>query len=301
MKTTASSARSRSASSNTITGFLPPSSKCTRFSVAAPCRMIWLPVRVSPTNATALIAGCSVSALPASSPNPCTQLRTPSGKPASCAISDNIMAVYGDHSAGLCTTVHPAASAGAIFQVDSMKGVFHGVMTPTGPIGWRIEKFRCSSAGSACPSLAPGAMSPKKRKFAAPRIAALLMNRNAWPESTLSTRAMSRACASIASATLCIIFLRSLPDRSRQFPKAASAALQAASMSSAFPAAIFPMTLLSTGVRFSNVFPERPPSCLPLIKCGKVFLRNRASSFSVSRWFVSKSLDIYFSFSRAAR
>ena len=44
----------------------------------------------------------------------------------------------GLHSAGLCTTVQPAASAGAIFQVDSMNGVFQGVMTPTGPIGWRI-------------------------------------------------------------------------------------------------------------------------------------------------------------------
>ncbi len=40
MNSTASSARSRSASANTITGFLPPSSKCTRFSVAAPCAMM---------------------------------------------------------------------------------------------------------------------------------------------------------------------------------------------------------------------------------------------------------------------
>ena len=44
----------------------------------------------------------------------------------------------GLHSAGLWTTVHPAASAGAIFHVDSMNGVFHGVMMPTGPIGVRI-------------------------------------------------------------------------------------------------------------------------------------------------------------------
>ena len=42
-------------------------------------------------------------------------------------------AVSGLHSAGLCTTVHPAASAGAIFHVDSMNGVFQGVITPTGP------------------------------------------------------------------------------------------------------------------------------------------------------------------------
>ena len=137
MKTAASSARSRSASANTMTGFLPPSSKWTRFRVGAPWAMIAEPVALSPTKATALMSGCSVSALPASSPSPCTVLTTPSGKPASCMISTRREAVTGLHSAGLWTTVQPAASAGAIFQVDSMKGVFHGVITPTGPIGWR--------------------------------------------------------------------------------------------------------------------------------------------------------------------
>ena len=44
----------------------------------------------------------------------------------------------GENSAGLWTTVQPAARAGAIFQVDSMKGVFHGVMMPTGPMGLRL-------------------------------------------------------------------------------------------------------------------------------------------------------------------
>ncbi len=53
----------------------------------------------------------------------------------SSMISVRITAESELHSAGLCTTVQPAASAGAIFQVDSMKGVFQGVMTPTGPIG----------------------------------------------------------------------------------------------------------------------------------------------------------------------
>ena len=47
----------------------------------------------------------------------------------------------GDASAGLWTTVQPAANAGAIFQVDSMNGVFHGVITPTGPIGMRVVMF----------------------------------------------------------------------------------------------------------------------------------------------------------------
>jgi hypothetical protein len=101
--------------------------------------MMWLPVIDSPTKATALMAGCSVSGLPASRRGRCTTFHTPAGRPASWAISIQQHADKGDHSAGLCTTVQPAASAGAIFQVDSMKGVFHGVITPTGPIGWRSE------------------------------------------------------------------------------------------------------------------------------------------------------------------
>ncbi len=138
MKIAASTARSMSASSNTITGFLPPSSKCTRLRVGAPWAMILLPVADSPMKAIALIASCSVSATPASSPKPWTRLTAPSGRPASCMISASSSAVSGLHSAGLWTTVQPAASAGAIFQVDSMNGVFHGVMMPTGPIGCRI-------------------------------------------------------------------------------------------------------------------------------------------------------------------
>jgi hypothetical protein len=100
--------------------------------------MMWLPVALSPTRAMALIAGCSVSALPATSPKPFTVFQTPAGMPASWLISARIIAVNGLSSAGLCTTVQPAASAGAIFQVASMKGVFQGVITPTGPIGERI-------------------------------------------------------------------------------------------------------------------------------------------------------------------
>ena len=53
-------------------------------------------------------------------------------------ISASSVAVTGLHSAGLCTTVQPDASAGAIFQLESMNGVFQGVMMPTGPIGWRM-------------------------------------------------------------------------------------------------------------------------------------------------------------------
>ena len=41
----------------------------------------------------------------------------------------------GDHSAGLRTIVLPAASAGAIRQVDSMSGAFQGMIIPATPTG----------------------------------------------------------------------------------------------------------------------------------------------------------------------
>ncbi len=100
--------------------------------------MIALPVADSPTKATALMSSCSVAALPATSPMPCTVFSTPAGKPASKQISANIDDDNGLHSGGLCTTVQPAAKAGAIFQVASMNGVFHGVIAVIGPIGWRV-------------------------------------------------------------------------------------------------------------------------------------------------------------------
>src|SRR5690606_26763283 len=110
----------------------------TRLRVGAPWAMIRAPVTLSPTNAIALIAGCSVTAFPAVSPSPFTTFSTPGGRPASRASCASLAAESGAHSAGLWTTVHPAASAGAIFQVASMNGVFHGVITPTGPIGLRV-------------------------------------------------------------------------------------------------------------------------------------------------------------------
>ncbi len=195
----------------------------------------------------ALIAGCSVSALPASSPKPLTRFQTPAGRPASSAISIRMRAVSGENSAGLWTTVQPAASAGAIFQVDSMKGVFHGVMMPTGPIGTRVVMFINVGDGSVWPSRADGARSPKKRKFSAPRSAALDMKRNAWPVSQHSAIAISSARATMRSAIRCRIFLRFAASRSRQAGKAALAACAAASISAAPLLATVQMKLSSTG------------------------------------------------------
>ena len=38
--------------------------------------------------------------------------------------------------------MQPAASAGAVFQVESMNGAFHGVITTAGPLGIRSTRLR---------------------------------------------------------------------------------------------------------------------------------------------------------------
>ncbi len=228
--------------------------------------MIAEPVALSPTKPIALMAGCSVSALPASSPMPWTVLSTPSGTPASLTSFASMSAVTGDHSAGLCTTVQPAASAGAIFQVESMNGVFHGVITPTGPIGTRVEIFQCSSLGVLRPSRASAHLSAKKRKFSAARIAALAMKRCACPVSMHSSTAISSARSSIASATRCSSLRRIAADMSRQDLKASEAAVAARSISSALPRATVASTEPSTGDLVSKVSPEIEGTILPSIK-----------------------------------
>ena len=125
--TTPSTALSRSASSNTMKGLLPPSSSDSfnpRPAVA--CRMM-RPTSVEPVNATFARPSCATSAAPVR-PSPVTTLSTPSGSPASAAISAKASAVSGVNSAGLSTTVLPAASAGATFHASISSGKFQGMI-----------------------------------------------------------------------------------------------------------------------------------------------------------------------------
>ena len=106
-----------------------------------------------PVNEMRRAPGCRVSAAPISSPIPCTTLKTPGGTPASATRSQRSEHERGDHSAGFRTTVQPAASAGAVFQVESMKGAFQGVITTAGPLGIRTTRFRVpfdSQTRSSC-------------------------------------------------------------------------------------------------------------------------------------------------------
>ena len=61
------------------------------------------------------------------SPAPVTMLTTPGGSPASAMISASTRIDSWVVSAGLITTVFPAASAGAIFQAAISNGKFHGM------------------------------------------------------------------------------------------------------------------------------------------------------------------------------
>ena len=132
-------ASSRSASSKTMNGALPPSSSETFFTCRRALRHQQLPdlgrageaeladerVRRS---ARAPITGASSAA-------PVTISKTPSGSPASRPSRATASAESGVCSAGFSTIVQPAASAGAALRVGIAAGKFHGVIpavTPTG-------------------------------------------------------------------------------------------------------------------------------------------------------------------------
>jgi hypothetical protein len=86
-------------------------------------------------------------------------LTTPGGKPLAATSSATRRVVSGVSSAGLSTTVLPAASAGPSFQLAMFIGKFHGTIKPTTPIGSRSVK---SSPGRLTGIVSPNSL------FAAP-------------------------------------------------------------------------------------------------------------------------------------
>ena len=84
--------------------------------------MKYLPTWVEPVKVKTSISLCKPTAAPVISPCPVTTFNVPSGKPASSASSANRSEESGDCSAGFSTTVLPAASAGASFQIAISSG-----------------------------------------------------------------------------------------------------------------------------------------------------------------------------------
>ena len=68
----------------------------------------------------------------------------------------NSSAVSGVSSAGLSTTVLPAASAGASFHAAIVSGKFHGVISPTTPSGSRKVMPTPPATGIVSPRLRSG-------------------------------------------------------------------------------------------------------------------------------------------------
>ncbi len=146
-------ASSRFASASTMVGFLPPISSCTRTCRAPHAAATLAPVASEPVNEMARMPGCSTTAAPAS-PAPCTRLRTPPGRPASCRASARRTAQSGASSDGLRTTALPAIMAGQAFQAGMATGKFQGVIAPTTPRGARSvwTNTRSRSEGTTRPN-----------------------------------------------------------------------------------------------------------------------------------------------------
>jgi hypothetical protein len=129
-------AASRSASANTTAGDLPPSSIDIALRCSAQLPKITCPVRTprERDERHARVLDQRVARLLADAVD---QVEHPAGSSASAKMPAHSDAESGVNSAGLSTTVHPDASAGASFQDSSMNGVFHGVISPATPLGLR--------------------------------------------------------------------------------------------------------------------------------------------------------------------
>ena len=120
--TAPSAAAAMFASSKTMNGAFPPSSKWSRFTFALAAPMISLPVAVSPVRETMSTLSLAASSLPTTAPGPVIRFTVPGGSPAPSISLPSSRVVSGVMDAGFKTAVFPAASAGASFQIAIMNG-----------------------------------------------------------------------------------------------------------------------------------------------------------------------------------
>ena len=149
-KAAARTAASRSASSSTMNGALPPSSSSTRLRCSAQVCATRRPTRVEPVKLTRRTAGWAISASTtalASAGALLTTLIAPAGTPASRSTLAISQCVIGHISADFSTTVLPQASGIATARTPRITGAFHGAMPTHTPAGWRS---RHRHAGRAC-------------------------------------------------------------------------------------------------------------------------------------------------------
>src|SRR2546425_66095 len=143
-----STAASRSASSNTMNGALPPSSSESFLIVSADWRMRMRPVSVEPVNESFRTFGLAHSSAPIALESPVMTLSTPFGMPARSPSSAMASAEYGVWLAGLITAGQPDASAGPALRVIIAFGKFHGVINAATPIGCLMTRMLLSGHGT---------------------------------------------------------------------------------------------------------------------------------------------------------
>ena len=146
-----STALSRSASSNTMNGPLPPSSMEVRSTWSVAVFMSCLPTGVEPVKDTLRRRGSAMigsETLDADLED--TTFSTPAGIPASIMSLAKNCEVRGVRRAGLRIMVQPAATAGATLRVAMASGKFHGVISRHGPTGlWDTNILRLPSGVDA--------------------------------------------------------------------------------------------------------------------------------------------------------
>ena len=144
-----STALSRSASSKTINGALPPSSIETFSTRSAESAISARPTPVDPVKES-LRSLSSLMIGPVTKPGLVvwTTLITPFGRPMSSKTFTNNIEVKGVRAAGFRIMVQPAAMAGAILRVAMASGKFQGVIKSDGPIGFFRTMMRFLPSGA---------------------------------------------------------------------------------------------------------------------------------------------------------
>ena len=224
-----SSAASRSASSNTMKGVLPPSSIDTLSTwSAATLSRVW-PTSVDPVNDSLRTRGsCSICSITPEEPLATTTLTTPGGSPAASMRWTTARVVRGVSDAGFTMAVQPAARAGPILRVAMAAGKFHGVIITLTPTGWSTVMILLSPAGArrTSPPIR-GASSENQRKNSAAYRTSPRASGNALPFSRTMSSARSSSRWRIASKVRRRISARSrgaVDDHGPSAPAAASTA-----------------------------------------------------------------------------
>src|ERR1700761_9221313 len=135
-------AASRSASSNTMKGALPPSSILVFLIVGAHWASSLAPTSVEPVNDSLRTSGLEVNLAPIADDPPVRMLQTPGGMPARSASTASARAENGVCEAGRMTPVQPAAHPGPALRVIIAAGKFHGVIAAKTPIGSFSTRMR---------------------------------------------------------------------------------------------------------------------------------------------------------------